>query len=222
VLDVFKRMFRSSSGGKAVPKISGKPVYILDSLYLGKAVRGRFNVKRKKIVELEVVDPWGLRTTVKTETYPVRIGRDRIVLDGVPPEILFEHRIRELTTRVEQIRNKLLEVDLNVEKLERALIDGSISEGTYMEYRRKYEERKDRLRKECEELANAINNTVEYLRKSLEDVAKIREALEVKVILGNASEDDARRRNELKRLADMLSSAADRLNLMKAQLYAIC
>lgn len=217
----FIRRAFAKSKERQKPKVSGKPVYILDALYVGRAVKGRMDVKRRKMVELEVVDPWGSHSVIRTETCPVRVSKDRVVVEGVPSEVLFEHRIKELTNRVEQIRSKLAEIDRDVEKLERALIEGTISEATYLEYRRRYEEWRSRLRKECEETIGIVDNVISHLRQSLEEVAKEREVLEVKVVLGNADEEEVKRRERLKGLTDVIRSALDKLNLMKAQLMSI-
>lgn len=204
--DVFKWFFNAvarQEKGVKLPTVRGKPVYIGGVLLIGVAEKGEFDVKKKKLISIEIKDAGGRSYYIDTASIRVRITKEYVDLDVSALPKFFEIKAREVNAMIEELKKTRSELDKSYHKLEEALLKGKISMEVYNEQIRRLQEREKRMRTACIDMEKTIASLGQSLTQLRIELEKKRERLEAKKILDKLEEGEA---EELSKILNTLGS----------------
>lgn len=205
-----------------LPTVRGKPVYIGGVLLVGIAEKGEFDVKRKKLVSIEVKDANNSSYYLDTSNIKVRITKEYVDLDVSALPKFFEIKMREVNKMIEELRSRRSEIDKSYHKLEEALLRGVIGMDVYNEQLKRLQEREKRLRSACIDMEKNVASVGQSLAQLRAELEKKRERLEAKRLLDKLDEAEA---EELGKILNTLGSINALSHLVTSsiiQLRLIC
>jgi len=186
-----------------LPTVRGKPVYIGGVLLIGVAEKGEFDVKRKKLISLEVKDANGQGYYLDTSNIRVKITKEYVDLDVSALPKFFEIKVREINKMIEELKKARGELDKSYYKLEEALLKGVIGMDVYNEQIKRLQERERRLRQACLDMEKSMVSVNQSLSQLKVELEKKRERLEAKRILDKLDPEEA---EELSKVLNTLGS----------------
>lgn len=201
---MFWRLLRPTAQERQkLPTVRGKPVYIGGVLMVGVAERGEFDLRRRKLVAIEVKDAGGRTYRLDTSSVKVKISRESVDLDAAALPAFFELKMREVNSMVEELKRARAEIEKSYSKLEDALVRGVIGMDVYNEQVKRLQERERRLRAACVDMEKGVVSVGQSLGQLRAELERRRERLEAKRLLEKLEPGEA---EELARVMNTLGS----------------
>lgn len=219
---LFSAVAKQEKKDAKLPTVRGKPVYIGGVLLIGVAEKGEFDVKRKKLLSIEIKDGNGQSYYLDTSNIKVKITREYVDLDVSALPKFFEVKVREFSKMIEDLKKTRSELDKSYHRLEEALVKGVIGMDVYNEQVKKLQEREKRLRAACIDMEKSIASVGQSLQQLKAELEKKRERLEAKRLLDKLEEGEA---EELAKILNTLGSINALSHLVTSsviQLRLIC
>lgn len=205
-----------------LPTVRGKPVYIGGVLLIGVAEKGEFDVKRKKLVSLEVKDANGQGYYLDTSNTRVKITREYVDLDVSALPKFFEIKVREVNKMIEELKKARGELDKSYHKLEEALLRGVIGMDVYNEQIKRLQERERRLRQACLDMEKSMASVNQSLSQLKAELEKKRERLEAKRILDKLDPEEAEELGKVLNTLGSINALSHLITSSIIQLRLIC
>ncbi|MEZ0319809.1 MAG: hypothetical protein ABWK05_07465 [Pyrobaculum sp.] len=219
---LFSAVAKQDKKDVKLPTVKGKPVYIGGVLLIGVAEKGEFDVRRKKLLSIEIKDTNGQSYYLDTSSIKVKITKEYVDLDVSALPRFFEIKVREVSKMIEDLKKTRSELDKSYHRLEEALVKGVIGMDVYNEQVKKLQEREKRLRAACIDMEKSIASVGQSLQQLKAELEKKRERLEAKRLLDKLEEGEA---EELAKILNTLGSINALSHLVTSsviQLRLIC
>ncbi|WP_148682451.1 hypothetical protein [Pyrobaculum neutrophilum] len=219
---IFSSVARQEKKEAKLPTVRGKPVYIGGVLLVGVAEKGEFDIKRKKLVSIEVKDAGGTSYVLDTSNIRVKIAREYVDLDVAALPKFFEIKMREVNKMIEDLRRSRAELDKSYHKLEEALVKGVIGMDIYNEQIKRLQEREKRLRAACIDMEKSIASVGQSLAQLKAELEKKRERLEAKRLLDKLDESEAEELGKVLNTLGSINALSHLITSSIIQLRLIC
>jgi len=205
-----------------LPTVRGKPVYIGGVLLIGVAEKGEFDVKRRKLISIEIKDAGGHSYHLDTSTTRVKITREYVDLDVAALPKFFEIKVREVNGMIEELKKSRSELDRSYHKLEEALLKGVIGMDVYNEQVKRLQEREKRLRNACIDMEKSVASVGQSLSQLKMELEKKRERLEAKRLLDKLDESEAEELGKILNTLGSINALSHLITSSIIQLRLIC
>ncbi|MFN3803787.1 MAG: hypothetical protein ACK4SY_01880 [Pyrobaculum sp.] len=205
-----------------LPTVRGKPVYVGGVLLLGVAERGEFDVKKKKLVSIEIKDSNGQSYHLDTSDVRVKITKEYVDLDVSALPKFFEVKVREVNRLVEELRKSRGELDKSYQRLEEALLRGVIGMDVYNEQVRRLQEKEKRLRAVCMDMEKGMASVSQSLLQLKTELEKKRERLEAKRLLDKLDESELEELGKVLNTLGSVNALAHLITSSVIQLRLVC
>ncbi len=218
----FSAVARQEKKEAKLPTVRGKPVYIGGVLLIGVAEKGEFDVKRKKLISIEIKDANGQSYYLDTSNIRVRITREYVDLDVAALPKFFEVKVREVGRLIEELKKSRNELDKSYHKLEEALLKGVIGMDVYNEQVKRLQEREKRLRAACIDMEKSIASVGQSLAQLKAELEKKRERLEAKRLLDKLEESEAEELGKILNTLGSINALSHLITSSIIQLRLVC
>lgn len=205
-----------------LPTVKGKPVYIGGVLMVGMAEKGEFDLKRKKLVSIEVRDAGGRSYTLDTSSVKVRVTRESVDLDVAALPAFFELKMREVNAMVDELKRARAEIERSYSKLEDALVRGVIGMDVYNEQVKRLQERERRLRAACIDMEKGVVSVGQSLGQLRAELERRRERLEAKRLLDKLEPEEAEELGKVLNTLGSIGALGQLVTSTVIQLRLIC
>ncbi|MEM4838149.1 MAG: hypothetical protein QXD65_00520 [Pyrobaculum sp.] len=206
----------------SLPTVRGKPVYIGGVLLIGVAERGEFDVRRRKLISIEVKDANSRSYFLDTSNIKVRITKEHVDLDVAALPKFFEIKVREINEIIEELKKRRSEIDRSYHKLEEALLKGIIGMDIYNEQLKRLQEKEKRLRSACIDMEKGIASVGQSITQLKTELEKKRERLEAKRLLDKLEEGEAEELNKILNTLGSVNALSHLITSSIIQLRLIC
>ncbi|MFN7106553.1 MAG: hypothetical protein ACK4M3_08265 [Pyrobaculum sp.] len=205
-----------------LPTVRGKPIYVGGVLLLGVAERGEFDVKKKKLVSIEIKDANGNSYHLDTSAVRVKITKEYVDLDVSALPKFFEVKVREVNRLVEELRKSRGELDRSYQRLEEALLKGVIGMDVYNEQVRRLQEKEKRLKAVCIDMEKSMASVSQSLLQLKTELEKKRERLEAKRLLDKLDESELEELGKVLNTLGNVNALTHLITSSTIQLRLIC
>lgn len=190
-------------------------------LLIGVAERGEFDVKRRKLISIEVKDANSRSYFLDTSNIKVRITKEHVDLDVAALPKFFEIKVREINEMIEELKKRRSEIDRSYHKLEEALLKGIIGMDIYNEQLKRLQEKEKRLRSACIDMEKGIASVGQSITQLKTELEK-RERLEAKRLLDKLEEGEAEELNKILNTLGSVNALSHLITSSIIQLRLIC
>ncbi|ABL87897.1 conserved hypothetical protein [Pyrobaculum islandicum DSM 4184] len=218
----FSAVARQEKREVKLPTVRGKPVYIGGVLLVGIAEKGEFDLKRKKLLSIEIRDASGSSYYLDTSNIRVRITKEYVDLDVAALPKFFEIKMREVNRMIDELKRSRAELDKSYHKLEEALLKGVIGMDVYNEQIKRLQEREKRMRSACIDMEKSIASVGQSLAQLRMELEKKRERLEAKRLLDKLDETEAEELGKILNTLGSINALSHLITSSIIQLRLIC